>query len=156
MEVVSILPQPLGIVKCPFHDEVKQLIKQEIVTKQGGKYVEISPNSDELVHIDYYSVLDRPQFLKLREWVEEQATIFMENVLGEYVQEGSIVTDSWINICKPGGHQVPHYHINSFVCALYYVNFDDEIDSPTYFWQPNPTQPRDFPVMLTRKNQLIC
>jgi len=140
MEVVSILPQPLGIVKCPFHDEVKELIKQEIVAKQDGKYVEISPNSDELVHIDYYSVLDRPQFLKLREWVEEQATIFMENVLGEYVQEGSIVTDSWINICDKGGSQAPHYHTNSYVTALYYVNFNGNEHVPTYFAKTSGVQ----------------
>jgi len=130
MEVLEILPQPLGIVPCPFHDEVKALIKKEIT--KGQSNLESNPNTDELVHIDHYSVLDKPEFHKLRDWVEEQSAIFLENVMGEYVQEGVIVTDSWINICDDGGTQAPHYHTNSYVTALYYVNFNEN-HTPTYF-----------------------
>ena len=130
MEVLEILPQPLGIVPCPFHDEVKALIKKEIT--KGQKDLESNPNTDELVHIDHYSVLDKPEFHKLRDWVEEQSAIFLENVMGEYVQEGVVVTDSWINICDDGGSQAPHYHTNSYVTALYYVNFNEN-HTPTYF-----------------------
>ena len=151
MLITDILPTNLGVEICPFHDEVKTLILDEI-DSHGNDYEYRKPKSNTLEHLDYYSPLHDDKFTKFREWIQEQAGIYARDILGYDVTD-LVVTYSWINICKPGGHQVPHYHINSFVCALYYVNFDDEIDSPTYFWQPNPTQPRDFPVMLTRKNQ---
>lgn len=151
MEVRDILPTNLGIEICPFHDEVKSLILEEI-DGHGNSYDYRKPKSDTLEHLDYYSPIHADKFARFRGWIEEQAEIYARDILGYDVDE-LVVTDSWINICKPEGYQVPHYHINSFVCALYYVNFDDEHDSPTYFWKPNPTQPLDFPVMLTRKNQ---
>ena len=80
--------------------------------------------------------------------------------MGEYVQDGVIVTDSWINICDKGGFAAPHYHTNSYVTALYYVNFNEN-HTPTYFAKttgvqiypntPNLTLPQ---TNNTRFNQL--
>lgn len=159
MNILEILPQPLGIEPCPFHDEVKALVKKEIALNM--MVGEDNPNNDgELIHIDDYSVLDKPEFHKFRTWIEEQCAIFLEHVMGEYVQDGVIVTDSWINICDKGGFAAPHYHTNSYVTALYYVNFNEN-HTPTYFAKttgvqiypntPNLTLPQ---TNNTRFNQL--
>ena len=54
-------------------------------------------------------------------------------------------------MCDAGGKQLPHFHINAAVCALYYVNFDDSSHSPTYFYRPNDSQkyPDYYSYMLT-------
>ena len=159
MNILEILLQPLGIEPCPFHDEVKALVKKEIALNM--MVGEDNPNNDgELIHIDDYSVLDKPEFHKFRTWIEEQCAIFLEHVMGEYVQDGVIVTDSWINICDKGGFAAPHYHTNSYVTALYYVNFNEN-HTPTYFAKttgvqiypntPNLTLPQ---TNNTRFNQL--
>ena len=56
----------------------------------------------------------------------------MRDVLGHYLQESMMVTDSWINQCDEEGYQMAHFHANSYVSALYYVNYTEDM-SPTYF-----------------------
>lgn len=153
MEVKDICPIPLGVEICPFHEEVKQLVLDEI-SNHGSNYEHRKPKSDTLEHLDYYSPIHAEKYNKFRHWVELQAEIYANDIL-KYQTGEMIVTDSWINICKPGGYQPPHYHINSVICALYYANFDDDLDTPTYFYQPNPAQqfPDDLRFMLTRRER---
>ena len=65
------------------------------------------------------------------------------------------MTDSWLNVCDSGGRQSAHYHINAVICALYYVNFDDEVHAPTYFYRPNNSMnyPNYFAYMLTNQKE---
>ena len=83
----------------------------------------------------HYSVLhDDAKFGRFRNWCEQQAEIYAKEVKGDYIQETVQVTDSWINISDKGGYQYPHHHANSYLSAIYYVNFDMARDHvPTYF-----------------------
>ena len=58
-------------------------------------------------------------------------------------------------MCDSGGKQSPHFHINAAICALYYINFDDEVHSPTYFYRPNDSMnfPNYFAYMLTNQKE---
>ena len=91
--------------------------------------------SDELKHLDSCSVLDLPELERLSVWIEEQAEIFCQEVKGDHLVDGVIITDSWLNVCGPGGVQNPHYHANSYLSGIYYVNFDADIHAPTYFYK---------------------
>ena len=55
MEVVNILPTPVLIVKCPFHDKIKQTILDEI-EEQKVNQLSYNVNSKELKHVGHYSV----------------------------------------------------------------------------------------------------
>ena len=52
---------------------------------------------------------------------------YFVEIKGDHLVDGVIVTDSWLNVCGPGGMQGPHYHANSYLSGLYYVNFDADI-----------------------------
>ena len=91
--------------------------------------------SDELKHMDSCSFLDLPELERLSIWIEEQAEIFCREVKGDHLVDGVIITDSWLNVCGSGGMQAPHYHTNSYISGLYYVNFDADIHAPTYFYK---------------------
>jgi len=134
MTVVDLLPSPLYVQECPFHDKVKSLFLAEI-EQQDGEIIK-NPRSHSLTHIDHYSVVQDDRFSRFRTWVENCAEDFMSNVMGYYLPETMQVTDSWINICNEGGYQSPHFHSNSVISALYYVNFDPEKHSHTYFGRP--------------------
>lgn len=142
MQVIDILPTQLGVSFCPFHDEVKSLIIEEIDnnTQTYGR--------DSVGHLDAYSPLHHTKFDKFRSWIEEQATIYTG-------LDHLMVTDSWVNICHEGGYQHPHFHSNSYVCSLYYVSFDGDTHSPTYFHAP--TNDMKFPdhnsLMLTNEKE---
>ena len=65
---------------------------------------------------------------------------------GDYIQETVQVTDSWFNISDKGGYQHPHFHSNSYLSCIYYVNFDPEKDHVnTHFTREESLY---FPVML--------
>lgn len=130
MDVFPILPTPLGVVKCPFYKEVKSLVLKEIAMKSGSSHT--NQSGDFLYHLDYYSLLHEEKFKDLKEWIEEQGEIFVRDVMGHYLQEKMITTDSWVNICERGGKQHAHNHVNSLISGVYYVSKNDS-HSSTYF-----------------------
>ena len=134
MEVINVLPTPVAITPCPFHDKVKETILAEI-EEQKQNQITYSANSEQLKHIGHYSVLHNDErYGRFRNWCEQQAELYAKEVKGDYIQETVQVTDSWINISDKGGYQYPHHHANSYLSAIYYVNFDMARDHvPTYF-----------------------
>ena len=153
MEIRDICPIPLGVEICPFHENVKKLVFDEIEEhRSDNRHKQL--NDRNLEHLDYYSPIHADKYTELRNWIELQAEIYAHDILKYDIGE-MMITDSWLNVCHPGGYQYPHAHCNSVICALYYVSFDDEVDPPTYFYQPNPAQQYrdDMVFMLTKKNQ---
>ena len=85
-------------------------------------------------HIGHYSVLQNDvKFGRFRNWCEQQAEYYGKEIKGDYIQETVQVTDSWINVADKGGYQHPHYHSNSYLSAVYYVNYDNEKHISTNF-----------------------
>ena len=137
MRVVDTLPLKLGAVLYPEHQKVKSLMIEEI-NNHGIDYEhkKVDAYAKGLEHFDYYSPLSDDKYKEFREWIQIQAEIYARDILN-YDTSDFILTDSWLNVCDSGGRQSAHYHINAVVCALYYVNFDDEVHAPTYFYRPN-------------------
>ena len=151
MRVVDILPLQLGAVLYPEHEKLKSLITDEI-NSHGNDYEhkKVDAPAKRLEHLDYYSPLSQDKYKEFREWIELQAEIYAKDILN-YDTFDFVLTDSWLNVCDEGGRQSPHFHINAVICALYYINFDDEVHAPTYFYRPNNSQknPDYFAYMLT-------
>lgn len=155
MKVVDILPLKLGAVLYPEHEKIKSLMLDEI-SSHGRDYEHKKVDAYEkgLEHFDYYSPLSNDKYKDFREWIELQAEIYARDILHFDTSE-YVLTDSWMNVCNSGGRQKHHYHINAVVCALYYVNFDDEVHAPTYFYRPNNSMnyPDYFAYMLTNQKE---
>ena len=139
----------------PEHDKVKSMLIDEI-NSHGDSYEfqKVDAHAKGLEHFDYYSPLSSDKYKEFREWIQTQAEIYAKDILG-YDTSDFLLTDSWLNVCDSGGKQSPHFHINAVVCALYYVNFDDESHSPTYFYRPNNSMnfPDYFAYMLTNQKE---
>ena len=130
MDVFSILPTPLGVSQCPFHKDVKSLILKEIELRSQSPYT--SQNGENLYHFDYYSLLQQDRFKQFKSWIQEQGKTIVMDVMGHHLQDTMVVTDSWVNVCHKNGLQKTHNHNNSFISAVYYVNYTDQ-HVPTYF-----------------------
>ena len=125
MEVVHILPTAVAIIPCPFHNDIKDIILSE-VKEQEESMIKFSRN-EELKHIQHYSVLANDEkYGKFRNWCELQAETYARVVQGQYMPVTVQVTDSWFNVSNTGGFQHQHYHSNSLISGVYYVNFDAE------------------------------
>ena len=134
MEVINVLPTPVAIIPCPFHSKVKEAVTEEI-EERGLSTLSYNTGSKDLRHIGHYSVLHNDErYGRFRNWCEQQAELYAKEVKGDYIQETVQVTDSWINVADKKGFQYPHFHGNSYLSAIYYVNFDLEKDHvPTHF-----------------------
>ncbi len=125
MEVVHILPTAVAIIPCPFHSSIKQTILSEI-EEQSNNMSEFSAN-EELQHLQHYSVLaNDDKYGRFRNWCEQQAERYAKEISGHYIPETVQITDSWFNVSNTGGFQHQHYHANSYMSGVYYVNFDAE------------------------------
>ena len=125
MEVVHILPTAVSIIPCPFHNNIKETILSEI-EDEGSNMAKFSAN-EELQHLQHYSVLENDgKYGRFRNWCEQQAERYAKEILGHYIPETVQVTDSWFNVSNTGGLQHQHYHANSYISGVYYVNFDAE------------------------------
>ena len=146
MEVVNILPTVLIVNYTFTFDKVKETILAEI-EEQKINQLSYNTNSKELKHVGHYSVIhDDIKYGRFRNWCEQQAEHYLKEIKGDYIQETVQVTDSWFNISDKGGYQHPHFHSNSYLSCIYYVNFDPEKDHVnTHFTREESLY---FPVML--------
>ena len=154
MEVVNILPTPVAIIPCPFHDKVKDNILTEI-EEQKLNQLSYNTNSKELKHVGHYSVIhDDIKYGRFRNWCEQQAEIYAREIQGHYIPETVQITDSWFNISNTGGFQHQHYHANSYISGVYYVNFDGEKGHcPTSFTKDERTFMPHSPVLNILKTK---
>ena len=125
MNVIDVFPSPVYVEHYPEKDFIKSITKQML--SEG----EISPNTycSDLFHLgnnSQTSILYEDFFDGFREWIINNATYFIEAVMGYRIDDSLLITDSWINISKKGAYQHPHYHTNSFVSGTYYVSIDED------------------------------
>ena len=151
-----LLPVQLGVVMYPEHEKVKSLLIDEIDSHGDDyEYKKIDDVTKSLEHLDYYSPLSNDKYKEFREWIELQAEIYAQDILG-YDTSDFVLTDSWLNVCDSGGKTTTTFPYKCCVCALYYVNFDDEVTlNYTYFYRPNDSQkyPDYYSYMLTNQKE---
>ena len=154
MEVINVLPTPVAIIPCPFHAKVKETVLQEIEEK-GFSDLSFNTGSEDLKHIGHYSVLhDDSKYGRFRNWCEQQAEIYAKEIQGLYIPETVQITDSWFNVSNTGGFQHQHYHANSLISGVYYVNFDAEKGHcPTSFTKDERTFMPHSPVLNILKTK---
>lgn len=131
MKVLDVFPTP--IYREIYNDN--KTLKDTVVRMIEGATVTKNTISENLYHFDNArgdSFLYREEFLSLKEWLEEQCSKFVKDIMGYELPEKMIVTDSWLNICNFGGQQYPHYHTNSYISGTYYVNYEDG-HAPLFF-----------------------
>lgn len=131
MKVLDVFPTPIYRESYDKNEE----LKQQIFSMMEGADVVKNTISDNLYHFDNSrgdSFLYREDFLSLKNWLEDECTKFVKDVMGYELLEKMIVTDSWLNICNTDGEQYPHYHTNSYISGTYYVNYE-EGHAPLFF-----------------------
>jgi len=82
-------------------------------------------------------VLDAPELRPLRSIIDEHVQQFARKVVTTNAKLKFYVTQSWINYTQPGQSHHKHFHTNSLISGVLYVNALKEMDK-LYFYRTPP------------------
>lgn len=72
------------------------------------------------------NVLDRPEFATIRGIVMREVDSYTREVLRVNKHIEFYITNSWINVYRPGDQCVPHTHNNSLISGVLYLQVTEE------------------------------
>ncbi len=78
------------------------------------------------------NILKEDRFKALGKYLESCVKDYLDNVMG-YEYERFAIVHSWVNRAPEGGYQRMHFHGNSVVSGVYYLQADPKQSAPLMF-----------------------
>lgn len=78
-------------------------------------------------------VLDSPELQDLKFLIEEKIKEYFYTIYDPKEEVEIHITQSWLSWSKPGEHHHKHYHPNSFLSGVLYLNADASTDKIIFF-----------------------
>jgi uncharacterized protein (TIGR02466 family) len=121
LEIMSLFPTPVLRVRVQeyFQDEIWKLKQLELETVYPG---DITKDLNHFKSIESYC-LDLPGMEKLKAYIEKEVKDFY--VHGLAIDGDIMITQSWVNKNVKGGGTHAHYHNNSIISGVYYMDVPD-------------------------------
>ena len=73
----------------------------------------------------FNNILLHPDFVEIKNWIQECAEDFLDNVL-QIEYEEFFFTESWLNVSEKGGYQKIHNHSNSIISGTLYLQSEKD------------------------------
>ena len=99
-------------------------------------------------HSDNTYIFDT-KLKNLKEFCEHHIRIYVKEILNPKQELDFYITQSWLNVVKPGGSIKLHYHANSIISGAFYVSTEE--DDKIHFLNPNTQQTK--PMILIEPNE---
>lgn len=125
-----------GVFPCPIYiaqrdtnfdeselEEVKSIIEAGMFDSdggQGGNYV-----SDLSARRTNNSYVFDTGLQNIRKFCEQHIQIYVDEVLSAKKDLNFYITQSWINVIKPGGFHHLHTHSNSILSGIFYISTEE-------------------------------
>ncbi len=68
------------------------------------------------------SVLSAPEMASIREFIEHNLKLYVKNIIMPANAIDLYITQSWLNYTPPTGAHHKHFHANSIVSGVFYIN----------------------------------
>ena len=81
---------------------------------------------------EYDHCLDFPEFASLKKWIQKRISEYNKKVLNS--SHPIKLQQSWVNLNRKGMMHNRHYHINSFLSGVFYIDSSSELHSPIVFY----------------------
>ena len=92
------------------------------------------------------NVLDRPEYSRVRTLVQNEINRYAREVLRINNRIEFYITNSWVNIYRPGDQCVPHTHNNSLISGVLYLKVSENSGDIIFYRDINSLVP--FPPAL--------
>jgi uncharacterized protein (TIGR02466 family) len=132
LEIISLFPTPVLRVRVQeyFKDEIWKLKQLEMEHVYGN---DDKPDLNHFKSVESYC-LDLPGMENLKAYIEKEVKDFY--VHGLAIDGDIIITQSWVNRNINGGGTHAHYHHNSVISGVYYMDVPDN-STLIKFYKPN-------------------
>ena len=78
-------------------------------------------------------VLDEPGMEELKQNIQFYVNYFMDKVVCPYTNVEAYITQSWLNMTKPGEYHHKHAHPNSYLSGVLYISAEENNDKITFY-----------------------
>ena len=125
----GVFPTPVYIVKRDTNlspkeaKEIRKIIDKEGMYKNAGN----STSNNNYIF--------NGKLKNIKQFCEEQLNIYVKEVINPKEEFDFYITQSWLNITKPGGYHHNHSHQNSIVSGVFYISTEE--DDKITFSDPN-------------------
>ena len=125
----GVFPCPVYIVKRDTNlspkeaKEIRKIIDKEGMYKNAGNST--SNNS----------YIFNGKLKNIKQFCEEQLKIYVEQVICPKEELDYYITQSWLNVTKPGEWHHEHFHKNSIISGVFYISTEE--DDKITFSDPN-------------------
>ena len=124
----GVFPTPVYIVKRDTNltnkeeKEIRKIIKEGMYKNAGN-----STSNNSYIFND--------KLKNIKQFCEEQLNIYVKEVINPREELDFYITQSWLNITKPGGYHHGHSHQNSIISGVFYITTEE--DDKITFTDPN-------------------
>ena len=138
MNTIGLFPVAVGMSSLE-----RDFTKREMAT--FDKIMETTHNNEGNITADDNYVLNRPSLKKIKDTILEKMNQYIDtNYPPENEDLKFVITQSWINISKPGQWHHPHGHPNSLFSGCLYLNAVPDVDK-IFFIKDEPYQRIEYP-----------
>ena len=127
-QIHGIFPCPVNIVKRDTNLTNKEEKEIRKIVNEGMR--KNSGNSSS-----YNSYIFNGKLKKIKQFCEQQLKIYVEQVIVPKEELDLYITQSWLNITKPGEYHHEHSHANSIISGVFYISTVE--DDTISFTDPN-------------------
>jgi len=127
-ELNGIFPSPVYIVNRDLELSSKEDKDIEDIIKGG-----LRSNSGNSTSSNSYIFDDKLK--KIKQFCEQQIAIYVKEVINPKEDLDFYITQSWLNITKPGETHHSHFHRNSIISGVFYISTEE--DDKITFSDPN-------------------
>ena len=120
----GVFPTPVYIVKRDTDLAPKEKKDIDKIVKEG-----MDKNTGNSHSNNSYIFNDK--FKKIKQFCEQQLKIYVERVINPKKELDFYITQSWLNVTKPGEFHHHHSHPNSIISGVFYI-LTEEDDKITF------------------------
>ena len=127
-KIHGLFPSPVYIATRNSDLDPTEKIEIEDIIKEGTRQ-EISASTSNDTYIF------NGKLKKIKQFCEQQLKIYVEQVMNPKEELDFYITQSWLNIIKPGKTHAEHWHPNSIISGVFYISTEE--DDSIKFVDPN-------------------
>tara|TARA_R110000796_G_scaffold106212_1_gene216603 strand:+ start:2795 stop:3406 length:612 start_codon:yes stop_codon:yes gene_type:complete len=156
---INLFPTPITVFKLDQLNKTEEEILLNVETgNKNNEYLNNVSSND--THI-----LDRPELKNLKNQIQKCVDKYKDEIM--QCEDELYITNSWVSFLKTGKRHAMHYHSNSMLSGVYFVDVDKDmpnftLQSPqTNLWPLSWTRKKWTPenalgeIVLIEKNMLI-